>query len=250
MSGFLYAACGDQRPAAHDLLDAWGMRRLFTAGSLKLASIENRPVNSAFISGKQANLFLDPSRHEDRSIGYYPDTQTWRKLPAMAGRPEMWIGFWNDAPPKPADLLRADRLPARATVEMGGGLQWAIPQLCELDDDGKGPCLLPGREDFNNEGELFVAAPEGEDGELWDLIYPLALRMYGFAQPEPTIDDLRTGAIALLARNYAVGMPELAIMRALYKDSRYANAVTAATRADWLLRLLAESSDPEKKAAR
>jgi hypothetical protein len=241
MAGFLYHVAGVQRPVSDKDIDAWGLRPNFTR-----PKPAHRAVNAQSPSGKSGGVFADPDRLDGKSVGYWPDQQTWKKLPTVEGRPELWVGYFNDAKPRPSDLLRKNALPSRASYELGGH-HWKIPQLTELDDKGQGDCCLPAPEDYDDEGNLHTIAPTGEDGELWEFIHPLALAVCGFVESEYTIDDYREGAMRLLRRNYVVQMPELQVLGCLFRDDRYENIIIASCRAAWLLDAFSRVADPEKK---
>lgn len=213
----------------------------------KVAHVEH---NANSPSGKAGIVFADVSRQGKKTLGYFKDQQTWRKLPNVEGRPELWVGYWNDAKPTPDDLRRPDALRAIGSYTLGENCRWDIPTLTELDGEGRGECALPGPEDFDDDGNIVSRPPVGEDSDLWDIVHPLALALCGLpVDREPTHADYRAGAIALLKRNYVVDVPELAQLGALFSDSRYQNVVMLSCRGQWLLEEIrrATSEGDEKK---
>jgi hypothetical protein len=242
MAGFLYYSSGDQSPATAAKIAAWGLGYAFPRGSLANTAVMRGP------DGRQGNVFADDKRQAGKTIGFYPGDQTWRKLPTVEGRPELWVGYWNDAKPGPEELKRSDALVAMGSVSMGEGCWWMIPTLTELDDDGAGECTLPGPEDIDEHGNFVVLPAVGEDAALWDLIHPVALALFGFSDAgEPSHDLCRQCAIALLKRNYVVDLTELAMLGAFYSDRRYKDAIVMSCRAKWLIDAVNSFAAEEKK---
>jgi hypothetical protein len=235
MSGFLYFVSGEQRPPSTAKLAEWRLAYAFPKSPSHRSTMGGP-------NGKSGSVLVDSDRQGDKKQGYFPDEQTWRKLPAVAGRPETWLGYWNDAKPTPADLLRADALPGEASIKLGDGHRWQVPTLCEFDHETQtGECALPAALDFNDDGELFATKPDGEYGALWDAVHPVALGLcFGVGDmPAPSEKQIRDAAIALLATNYHVSMVELATLGALRNDGTSSTVVLAATRGKWLIDALA-----------
>lgn len=71
----------------------------------------------------------------DTRVGYYPKEQTWRN----AG--PYWLGWFNDAKPGPADLMRGAGFGANG-LELADGNRWIfsppsmLPKAFGLDSDG------------------------------------------------------------------------------------------------------------------
>lgn len=243
MAGFLYFRSGDQRPVTKEVAAKLGLAYAFPAG------IQNCQVNHNSPSGSQGNVFADPARHEGKRIGYFPGEQTWRKLPNVEGRGELWAGYWNDAKPGPTDLQRADMLPGEVAMTLGDGKRWVIPTLTEFDPETKsGQCSLPAPLDYDDDGNLFATSPVGEEGELWEAVHPVALgACFGSNDPESDIKDasdveLRSAAIRLLRRNYVVDMPELVMLGCLRNDTTFRTIVIASCRGEWLMEAINELS--------
>lgn len=233
MAGFLYFISGDQRPLTPERIRKLGLAYAFTVSS------ENSAVNGNSPSGKSGNVFADSTRQNGRRAGYYPDQQTWRKLPNVEERPELWVGYWNDAKPTPADLERKPMLAADITVRLADGHQWRIPRVRHFDDaSGNWECLLPTACDMNDAGEFVPGNPLAEHKHLWDITAPVAAVLCfgeGGADAEPINDkQVQEVAIAILKANYVVDGCELVSLGALTPDA-FATIVLAACRGQALL---------------
>lgn len=236
MAGFLYFRSGDQRPVTKEVAAKLGLAYAFPAG------IQNCQVNANSPSKSQGNVFADPARHEGKRVGYFKDEQTWRKLPTVDGRPELWVGYWNEAKPGPSDLERTNMLPGEVAMTLGDGHRWVIPTLTEFDPETKsGQCSLPAPLDYDEDGNLFTTSPIGEYGELWEAVHPVALgACFGSNEPDSEITDasdhdLRAAAFRLLRTNYVVDMPELVSLGCLRNDTTFRTIVVASCRGEWLM---------------
>jgi hypothetical protein len=250
--GFLYFVSGDERPPTLDKLRKWGLGYAFSK------SPEHRPINSNSPSGKPGGVIAEPERHQGKVAGYHKAEQTWRKLPIVEGRPEIWVGYWNDAKPTPADLVRAPLLPGAVSMRLGDGEHWLIATLTEFDAETKsGECTLPAPLDYDEYGNLFTTRPVGEYGELWDAVHPVAMGIcFGSNEPdsdikEPTEQEIRKAAFRLLQANYVVDMPELVALGCLQNDSTFRTIVIASCRGEWLMdaiRDVAKKNEPQPAA--
>jgi hypothetical protein len=243
MAGFIYGVANDQRPVTPEKASKWGLGYAFTG------TIENRPVNGNTRWGSAGNVFLDTDRHKGFDAGVYLDRQTWRKLPTVEGRPELWVGYWNDAKPGPEDLQRPAMLPGEVAMVLGDGNRWVIPTLTEFDAETKsGECSLPAPLDYDDDGNLFTTKPVGEYGELWDAVHPVALGVcFGSNDDEseirePSDKEIKTAAFRLLTANYVVSMPELVMLKCLRNDATFRTIVLASCRGEWLMEAINELS--------
>jgi hypothetical protein len=240
MSGFLYFRSGDTRPLTKEGIAKLGLSYAFTG------SIENRQTTGNSPSGKAGSVLAEDARHQGKTIGYYPDKQTWRKLPNVEGRPELWVGYWNDAKPGPEDLERKPMLPGEVSMMLGDGKRWVIPTLTEFDDAMKGECQLPAPLEYDDEGNLFTTKPTGIYGQLWDAVHPVALGVcFGSSEAdaeikEPSDAEVRKAAFTLLRANYVVDMPELVALGCLRNDTTFRTIVMASCRGKWLIEAIDE----------
>lgn len=239
MAGFLFFISGDQRPPTAERIAAWGLGYAFTS-----PSIDHRPVMGSSPSGKNGGVICEGPRHKGKSIGYYPTEQTWTKLPPVEGRPEIHLGYWNDAPPRPIDLERPEMLTSEVAYLAGEGCRWRIPTLTEFDEAGHGECQLPSLERLKDGEYAFELLPPM--ARLWEIVHPVALGLCGFAPPRPA-EEVKAAAIELLAANYVISRAELAILGALARDRRYEWIVRYSCQANALMEAIAALNDPEKK---
>lgn len=242
MAGFLYFRSGDTRPLNRAGVVALGLGYMLDGGGL-----ETRPTSNGGPGGKSGLVFADAKRHADKTLGYYPDQQTWRKLPRVEGRPELWLGYWNDAKPGPVDLQRKRMLPG-VPLTLGDDQEWSIPRLTELDDDRQGECLLPAPLDYDDDGNLIAGKPVGENAELWDAVHPVALGMcFEDADTRATAEDIQRAAFALMKRNYAVDMPELIVLGTLQEEIALSLIIVASCRMRWLVDAINSSKKNESR---
>ena len=81
-------------------------------------------------------------------VGYYPDEQTWKKIPQTS----WWVGM--SSKPIPSDLARKDQIAgdevegwhipiARSFIAQDGEIRWLnkLPSYSDLDDEGN---WIPG----------------------------------------------------------------------------------------------------------
>ncbi len=59
-------------------------------------------------------------------VGYFPQSQVWHRLPAIAAAPAVWVGWVSAAPPTPQSLLRKDAIDGHA-VTLADGQEWIVP---------------------------------------------------------------------------------------------------------------------------
>lgn len=244
MAGFLYFRAGDTRPITRDLIAKYGLGYAFTGG------LTNRPTSSTSPSGTPGLVFADASRQEGQDVGYHPDRQTWRKLPRVEGRPELWVAYWNEAKPGPGDLERMPMLAADVTIRLADGNPWRIPRVREYNGvTGEWECLLPSLYDYGDDGRLFPAKPLAEHARLWEITAPVAsaLCLAGDEVASVTEEQVQLASVELVKANYVVDMPELVAIGALATGDTFASIILAACRGktllDWIA-TLQKKSDP------
>jgi hypothetical protein len=233
MAGFLYARAGT-KPIDAKAIDALGLRYAITG------PVQNRETNSKGPNGGPCCLFAEESRQAGKSVGYYPDQQTWRKMPTIEGRPELWIGYWNDAKPTPTDMARRQMLRG-ASLKLADGNHWQIPIVRRYDDAAqRWESELPALLDFDDAGNVVRGAPVAAYASLWEATAPLADEQ--FAQDSGESDakgldeqQLYRAVVALLQANYVVALPELAMIGALADDESIATIVMVAVRYNALI---------------
>ena len=154
-------------------------------------------------------------------VGYWPDKQTWRKLPGI----EAWAGFETGSPPGPAELVRAATLPGHQ-LALGDGRSWLVPVAIEAS----GPPLrfrkaLPVTMDVNDAGEwidgevLEAYRPLWEiAADWWDARVELAQHVSEGKRDDEFRDERFTkgwifdSAVDVLAVHYRLGKLEVAML--------------------------------------
>lgn len=162
-------------------------------------------------------------------VGYYPDEQNWRQMPASmlpkGAECRPWVGMFIDDPPAPDDLMRKSTLDGR-WVQLNDGRQWLAPLARGWNSDDNNPGwyqALPqatGLDDLGN-WELKEVVPKHV--RLWQL----ALR---FWDEIAGADDVADGeikfdfagqndaALMCLQTNYRINKLEAAML-GLFTDA-------------------------------
>ncbi|HMP07665.1 MAG TPA: hypothetical protein PJ982_15045 [Lacipirellulaceae bacterium] len=224
MAGLLYFASQFTAPVTLEALAALGLRQVFAAPPAH-GRIDGRTP-----SGAAGTIFADLARLGGRDLAYCAERQTWlRRGPDDC----LWLGYWTDARPTPADLARDKQLPGDL-VELVRGEQWRIPRVLAFAGEQGFACDLPCYAARTADGQW-------TNGRVLDEYAPaarLAERLYAgmiLAEldraPRLTTAELLDATAELLAINYAVGPAELQLLEALPLDERLAEVARAA--ADW-----------------
>lgn len=241
MSGFLYIKRGDQRPVDDEAIAALGLSYAFEHDR----QLANCAVNENNPSGVPSMLFADERRHK-RPASYLKDEQTWRKMPAFEGRPELWLGYWNESKPTPADLARAQQVHG-PSIRLADGNQWQVPIVRRLDPATQAwESRLPAYLDFDDTGHPVRGKPINGYAYLWDLTTPLVDARFAAdaaEEPEVAAQSVWKAAVGLLQANYVVDLPELVMLQAL-SDDDLAIIIAVACRYETLLTWL----DMQKKS--
>ena len=250
MAGTLYFRPGPLVKPSLDDARALGLSHAFTYRPTAREIIGRGPgpaESPGGIAGKSTGtpgvVFADASRMGDAAIGYYPDAQTWHQVDRPAGEPELYVGWYTDQPPTPADLLRAEPLPG-VPVKLGDGREWLVPVLQEWrgDDDPmcRLPCPLTRRADGQwMRGDVVAAYRETWDRacQLWDVIIAAMRETPAGGKTGYAFAGLHDFACELLSINYAVSWPEVSALE-LFLPATAARVCEAAidlpTFIDWV----------------
>ncbi len=150
-------------------------------------------------------------------VGYYPNEQTWTKVPAGPNGPPQayWIGWYTTKPPTPEVLARENQLPGRM-VRLGDGQRWLIPSARQLPHVFR---FTPGD---GWHGEIAEAhawiLPEADRVRS---AYTKAAAAWLPGQPfwvDVEAEDIDLAA-KLLGTNYRVGAFELTALNVLQSDT-------------------------------
>lgn len=159
---------------------------------------------------------------DSHEVGYYPDKQTWRRIP---GKHDVWVGYYTDDPPKPRDLARARQLDGHYVRIPDDGGEWLIPRAVRI---GAG-CVLPRVSDLDEDGNWSQSKVREKYRDLWDLAmkWQDALTEYYAAlevkAEHPTIrcdsTDEHETATVCLQTNYHIGRVEAVMLELIGTDS-------------------------------
>lgn len=175
-------------------------------------------------------------------LGYYPDRQTWLKMPALKGAdkgPAFYVGCWNDGRPTPAELQVEE--PLRGTpVRLGDGNHWTIPVARCWNDRGEQAGwynALPGKLTLDANGEWAAGGVEAKHAHLWELGTRWWESMMG-REPDKEgsvrfdFAGAHDAALSVLASNYRLSRPEVVLLGLFDDQLETASAVLNAL-VDW-----------------
>lgn len=201
MAGFLYFTPTSMSPSLGKVRE-WGLGYAFASPPLC------REVQGATPNGEKGYVFGDSKRVGDRvKLG---EGQTWRKIPGREGMQEVWVGYWNDAKPTPADLARSEQLAGYA-LKLADGNEWQVPVVRAYDvDAGLVVPLLPTLYDLDDKGQLTKGEIAAAHRWLWDLTEPAWKAM--IVEGDMSDQAMLSIAAKLIGANYAVDVVELAAM--------------------------------------
>jgi len=205
MAGFLYFAAG--RPRVDQAwLESHGPAHAFEPddlGRLSQAEVGQGP-------GDQRGVLFTRTAGEPQPMGYAPGVQKWAK--AVGG--DWWLGCETDAPPTPADLLRAEAIDGHL-VRLGDGQKWLVPVARMVAGGSTLPqaiVLGPKGEKIGRALPRYVAL--GRHGER--VAVDLRIKMGVDAAPdgyEPvSVSEGWDIAVEALGINYRLGPDEVSLL--------------------------------------
>lgn len=226
MAGFLYYLSGGAMGVEIKALQEQGLGYAFDK-SLNRREIKGGPDRGDGV------LLSDCARVPSELLGYWPEKQTWRKIPGIPAN--AWSGFYADNRPTPEDLARPEQLPGH-WLELLDGRQWLVPMALEaaengerwifdnkipvaldLDDEGRwtsGP-VLPVYRRFHEVAEAWFDdclnagnSAEAQDDGSYQV--KLALK-----------SDVFESAVQVLSVNYAIGRIEAAMLGLLSEQKAF-----------------------------
>jgi len=228
MPGFLYYLPDLGKPATREDAAKAGLGYAFE----KARSFAQCGCNSG-PDKRPGHVVADATSLTDRRVGYYPDKQTWHRIPRFVSESGVWVGYYTDAPPTPADLARPRQLQGHL-VELADGNKWLIPvaRAFEITGDDIRPVIsLPQRLTLDDEGQWTESAIEARWQYLWDigqgwLDTVMGVAPGGDADGESvdgkvidlTIAGLADSAVSILQANYRVSAAEVSMLGLLNRD--------------------------------
>lgn len=105
----------------------------------------------------------------DERIGFYPGKQTWRRFPGNATG--LWCGMFDDQPPRPGDLARAELVPGN-WLRLEDGHQWLAPMARRFEEIEDRLCwshTLPTSLELDDEGRVVQGDVRPRYRRLWEL---------------------------------------------------------------------------------
>jgi hypothetical protein len=248
LAGFLYFRSSDTRPITKDGIAKLGLSYAFSG------HVTTRPTAATSPSGKSGLVLAEEARHDGKTVGYFPDQQTWRKFPSVEGRPECWVGYWNDAKPGPLDLARVKQLKG-VPLTLADGNQWDIPIVRSFDGaQQEWISRLPSAWVCDENGDLVPGTePKAAYAHLWELTAPLADKILAIASGDEVdwVPDAQVGKVvkALLQTNYHVDATEIGLLEIVGGEDAFAIIAVASrydTLQDWMDQK--KTSDPSAES--
>lgn len=182
-----------------------------------------------------AGIVFASGIYHDRSnrIGVYHDQQTWQQIPGG----KIWIGWYRDEMPHPADLLRAKPIPGRDVV-LGDGNPWTVPVAVAFVDGTDGlmhrQVTLPQRMTVGEDGEWTVGDVVAKYAALYDVAKSWWDRDEGV-----TIATATDWCCTALATNYKLSATEASVL-GLFDTDTYKQILDVVIDFETLVRRQAE----------
>lgn len=197
MAGFLYYLPGEKQQPSLEKLSEKGIGYAFDTPPFHMPLQGNGP------GGNRVGVLVGcQDRMGEHSIRYLPNEQEWIELPAG-----VWLGWYRNAKPTPADLARDQQLPGY-DLTMADGNQWTIPLVRNVDDCGEPVCMLPAVLVRDKHSRSLVPGPPIERYRyLWDATEWAWTAM---VSEEDIAEEKAEEAVGMLyGANYYVGVEEL-----------------------------------------
>jgi hypothetical protein len=249
MAGFLYFLEGARENQARDILPKRGL------GHVVSDRLAKRGTNTG-PGGRPGLVVADSRRVTAGKVGFWPETQTWRKVP---GHEDAWVGAVDGELPGPEDLARPAMV-AGEDVELGDGRLWHVPHAIDYEGPGLDRVMELGEDGRWRPGE--VVAPLKP---LWDLAWEWrdaidGLTAYGaehadesgqpvfdgFEDERLEADWLLDKSVFVLQTNYVIGRVEAAML-GLFVSGRRWSVLHALCDAGGLKRIVEAAQSEQKK---
>ena len=205
---FLYFLPGEPKPPDRERIAAAGLEYAFD----DLAEMVAGTISGNGGPDGQAGVVIVAKRTDGR-VGYYPDAQTWRKIPGS----DAWIGYVTDDRPKPADLLRSKVIDGHE-VELGDGHRWLVPiasQATEENGEYTGNvCALTVGLTRDTDGRWVRGEVAPKYRSLWNLAEPCwdALVRGVEGALRDSLPAQGEAAVAVLSGNYRLSDTEVDLL--------------------------------------
>tara|TARA_B100000029_G_scaffold513941_1_gene615023 strand:+ start:1546 stop:2250 length:705 start_codon:yes stop_codon:yes gene_type:complete len=193
-----------------------------------LYAFESTPIDREILrggpNGGRGFLYVDSAAaHKIAQITYDPKVQTWRKFPGK----DIWVGYFNDNPPTPSELIRKDVIDGY-NVNLGDGNSWKIPTCRYFGETGYTPAL-PQVMDIDEDGNWTVGNIVAKHKKLWDvscqwfdLVASFGLDEGEGAEVDMSVADVADACVVALGTNYRVSIVEVGLLGLLTSETRTA----------------------------
>ena len=224
MSGLLYYIPNATRAIKVEGLAELGLAHAFE-GRLTPREVSRGP------DGDRGVVVADPDRLSEHLLGYWPERQTWRKLPGST----VWLGSTNAERVEPRDLVRENAV-AGHWVTLADGQDWLVPVargLADEEDSLSWYSALPSAVTLDDEGNWTRGGVVAKYQQLWQI----ACDWWDAVQAAPveevednanqgtarvrvrfSFDNVCDAALVALGTNYRLARAEVAFL-GLFDDA-------------------------------
>lgn len=173
----------------------------YDLGHLVGAKFESIAVRGAGPDGNPG-MVLSTQSCPAGTLGYYPKTQEWRACPGGC-----WLGWAEDSPPKPKDLIR-ERNDVISTTNMllGDGNEWPIPMIQRATPESITP-NLDGNLSWDHKTQQMIVAAKRDQHRYYDA----ASRLFTWTVEQGTkdYDEILHDIATCMSSLYQLGYPEI-----------------------------------------
>ena len=214
MAGFLYYAAGEAAPVRQDRAAELGLSHAIDRNP-ESPEVRGGPDGGhgyLFAVSDRLRLFdEDGGVERTLPVAYQPDHQTWVETPW----PNVWVGYYNDHPPTPADLVRSETI-AGYNFDLADGNKWLLPAVRQCVE-GEPVSQLPSKLRMTPERKLVPAGPLDRAKWLWDATEKAWLSMITEKDlPEAEVNEL---VGQLFSANYFATDVELSAIGAFSQEN-------------------------------
>jgi len=159
-------------------------------------NVEQVPLSADFSpAGTKGRLFTWDTLKGNK-LAYQPEQQTWK--PAIADKDlkadRYWIGFWDNSPPTPKQLVKHETYPGKL-VQLKDGNSWLVPAAR----------FCPHQYLYDDDGQMAEVICD-EFREFWEMSARFVQELLNFDEqsvPQPTAEWAGHAADALMI-NYRI----------------------------------------------
>lgn len=216
MAGFLYFI-PSASPPSDPMINTSGLADMISALNCTHGACANGP-------GDRRGYIVTTGKGAPR-CRYEPESQTWAKHDEYG----VYVGIWNDDPPKPEDVARPVLL-GNYAPELGDGNAWRVPTI--MDENGDSDALLPCTRKIDPDSGKFVRRID----ERFDALREAADRIrehFKLGNSEMDTDDEARICVAAIAVNYRMGAHEVSMLGLLSDAAQFCIFSILVDRQNW-----------------